>query len=124
MSIFYSPTSKAFYSDAIQYPNLPKDLISVSDEQHMYLIEQINNHQKDIVVGSNNALTLIDRVVVPSWDDIRRKRNRLLTISDYTQMPDWSGDKQTWARYRQQLRDIPQNYTDTKAVVWPTPPGT
>jgi hypothetical protein len=54
---------------------------------------------------------------------IRDKRNTLLAISDWTQMPDVAlTTKETWAVYRQGLRDI-TNQTDPFNIVWPTAPG-
>jgi hypothetical protein len=47
----------------------------------------------------------------------------LLNASDYTQIPDFPGDKEAWAAYRQELRDVPQEFSDPKDVVWPTKPN-
>ena len=54
---------------------------------------------------------------------IKRKRNKLLSQSDYTQMPDWPGDKTAWAEYRQALRDITTTFSDPNEVVWPKAPN-
>ncbi len=54
----------------------------------------------------------------------RKARDGLLRGSDWTQLGDVPlspSDKITWAFYRQELRDM--DFTDPKAVVWPTPPG-
>lgn len=77
---------------------------------------------KAIVVTDDNKLILVTQPVVRTWEDIRAKRLRLLSETDYTQMQDWTGDKQAWAEYRQQLRDIPQQFDDPNNVVWPWPP--
>lgn len=59
---------------------------------------------------------------------IRNKRFYLLVASDWTQVPDSpisDSKKAEWATYRQQLRDLPANYTDDDDfadVVFPTPP--
>ncbi len=59
---------------------------------------------------------------------LRRKRNRKLEISDWSQLPDTSlseAKKTEWATYRQSLRDITNGLTtlaDIKAVTWPTKP--
>ena len=62
-------------------------------------------------------------------DNVRITRNELLAASDYTQMPDVTfnaGVKQSWATYRQSLRnlpaDIPSDIASLGDVVWPTPP--
>ena len=56
----------------------------------------------------------------------RRKaeRNKFLSDTDYTQMPDSpmsAEDKQSWANYRQALRDWPANSTDAKNDQFPVP---
>lgn len=60
------------------------------------------------------------------WKQIRYTRNRLLSASDWTQIPDspLSVDiKNLWAVYRQQLRDLPSSIDPTN-YSWPTPPPT
>lgn len=70
-----------------------------------------------------------------SWDaelleqDVRRERNRLLTLSDWTQMSDspLSTDmKDAWATYRQELRDITDALDGIQSlgdVPWPNTPA-
>ncbi len=63
---------------------------------------------------------------------LKYNRNKLLTESDWTQLGDvqlTEEQKQLWRVYRQQLRDLPENVTDPKAVVldqthpdWPIAP--
>lgn len=60
------------------------------------------------------------------WQLIREKRNRLLAESDWTQMADvpMEEDKRAaWRRYRQALRDLPEQYSQADEVVWPTKPS-
>lgn len=68
--------------------------------------------------------------VMPSVDtalafgDLRRRRNELLTNSDWTQLPDSSVvDAQAWADYRQALRDLPQTTLDPLNPTWPAAPS-
>lgn len=62
------------------------------------------------------------------WPRVRRKRNLLLTESDWTQVADsplTDSKKAEWATYRQALRDVPatnSSVTDIDSVVWPTKP--
>lgn len=60
----------------------------------------------------------------PTWDEIRAKRNSLLTESDWAIMEDANPkpSKQAWLDYRQALRDIPQNFTNPEDVIWPQKP--
>ena len=61
-------------------------------------------------------------------EEVRTKRNKMLTGSDWTQMPDSplnEEQKGAWATYRQQLRDITEQLTgitDIGQVPWPTEP--
>lgn len=57
-----------------------------------------------------------------AWWELRSERNRKLQVCDWTQVPDAPVNKQTWATYRQQLRDLPDNVTDPRNVTWPEPP--
>jgi hypothetical protein len=60
---------------------------------------------------------------------IRSRRTELLFQSDWTQVADvplTPEQKQAWQVYRQQLRDITDEYadaTDINTVQWPTPPS-
>lgn len=76
---------------------------------------------------------LVDGVWKQSWNIedlerevveelIRNKRNKLLTNSDWTQIQDATVDKQAWATYRQQLRDITSQEEFPFNVTWPTAP--
>jgi hypothetical protein len=40
-------------------------------------------------------------------DDVRMRRDGALAASDWTQTADSPVDRQAWATYRQQLRDLP-----------------
>ena len=59
----------------------------------------------------------------PTVEELQRaRRDVLLSASDWTQLPDTTCDRQAWAEYRQQLRDLPAdpNWPD---VTFPDPPG-
>jgi hypothetical protein len=54
---------------------------------------------------------------------IRAERDALLAASDWTQTSDAPVDAKAWAKYRQQLRDLPESITDpTQPITWPSPP--
>jgi hypothetical protein len=57
------------------------------------------------------------------WSSARRKRNALLVSSDWTQIPDSECDKQAWANYRKELRELPQKFENPEEVIWPVPPA-
>ena len=125
MTIYYSDTTKGFYdTEVVELVNygsdLPNDLIEITKETRNYLLTELNSNNKIIVIV-DNEITLQDRVY--SWEDIRMVRNLILLKSDYTQLPDFpEAKKQEWAVYRQTLRDIPQTYSNTQDIIWPTEP--
>lgn len=56
------------------------------------------------------------------WPVVRSQRNALLSASDWTQLPDVPlATKETWAIYRQALRDITEQ-TDPFNINWPVQP--
>ena len=61
-----------------------------------------------------------------TWDDIRSKRDGILSSTDWTMTTGATVDQAQWAAYRQVIRDIPQTYKDKTPddVVWPTQPST
>jgi hypothetical protein len=56
------------------------------------------------------------------WNEIRSKRNSFLSQSDWTQLEDSKENKEAWAGYRQELRDIPQTFPTPESVIWPSKP--
>lgn len=60
----------------------------------------------------------------PTWAEIKSKRDQLLKESDWVVLADANPkpSKDAWLNYRQELRDIPQKYTDPSKVVWPEKP--
>lgn len=63
--------------------------------------------------------------VLPTWEDIRLERDRLLSESDWVALADCAlsdSEKQNWFQYRQSLRDITTSYPTPQDVVWPEKP--
>lgn len=58
----------------------------------------------------------------PTWGEIRQKRDVLLKQSDWTQLPDAVCDKEAWAAYRQELRNITEAFEKSTEVVFPKLP--
>lgn len=56
-------------------------------------------------------------------DPVRAVRDRLLTLSDWTQAADAPVDREAWAAYRQALRDLPLNYSGEGPIPWPVAPA-
>ena len=55
--------------------------------------------------------------------EIRSTRNKMLTASDWTQVPDAPVDTAAWAAYRAELRAVPEQAGFPDNVVWPTAPA-
>jgi len=86
------------------------------------------------LVAGNVKLEIVDDELVlvedltkssPLWNSLRKLRNLKLQECDWTQLTDSplsEEEKDAWASYRQELRDMPTNMTDPEIPVWPTPP--
>jgi len=74
--------------------------------------------------GENPAQTQAE-IARKQWASVRTQRNRLLSKSDWTALPDVplsEERRQQWQAYRQALRDVTEQ-NDPFNIVWPTPPG-
>jgi len=85
-----------------------------------------------ITVEDSNDATAVKAVydahnsTSKTWDEIKAKRNELLSACDWTQLTDavlTLDEKTAWQDYRQTLRDIPQDYASPDDVIIPTPPN-
>lgn len=63
-----------------------------------------------------------DEQTSAQWAKVRQQRNQLLSASDFSQLPDSPKNKQAWAKYRQDLRDVTKQ-ADPFNVIWPTTPS-
>jgi hypothetical protein len=60
------------------------------------------------------------------WKAVRAERGRRLTAWDWTALADAplnELEREIAANYRQALRDVPQDFDDPDAVVWPQEPA-
>ena len=58
-----------------------------------------------------------------TWAEIKLCRNRILVASDWRDLPSYAGgDQAAWRTYRQELRDLPQDYAEVEDIVFPTEP--
>jgi hypothetical protein len=121
MTVYFSEKTQAFYATDIDYPNMPDDIILIeSDLEHNRLLNMINSGNKVSIIPSGFDFIPISPTI--TWDAIRAKRDGELSRTDYTQMPDWPGDKTIWATYRQKLRDITTDFSSPEEVIWPNRP--
>lgn len=78
-----------------------------------------------IVLGDKREALLdewVEASIVLSLDNLRNERNSRLAASDWTQNPDAPVDAKAWAKYRQDLRDLPATIEDPLNPVWPSKP--
>jgi len=77
----------------------------------------------DFGVTWDQVQTAIDNLVDEELINLRTERNRLIALTDWTQMEDIpQSTRDAWKTYRQALRDITENYTTLDTVVWPEKP--
>lgn len=68
----YSPSTRGFYPEHVDYPNLPDDLIDISDEYHAELIAA-QTTGKEIVPGVDG----VPQAVTPPPMDITEQRAQM-----------------------------------------------
>ncbi len=60
------------------------------------------------------------------WNEVRARRNELLTASDKYMIPDYpitDAEREQWRRYRKNLRELPKKFSDPDGIEWPEPPA-
>ena len=75
---------------------------------------------KLIILNNDNTSEVIN-----TMDQLREKRNELLSQCDYIMMPDYSCSptrKALYGIYRQALRDLPSKTNDLNNITWPVAP--
>lgn len=111
-------------------------------EWNIFTVESRNPPQFNYITENCNRVTptLDNGVWVETWEvtnasadetnlrleekanGIISQRNSLLLESDWTQVADAPVDKNVWAVYRQQLRDVTSQSTFPYSVQWPNSP--
>lgn len=127
MTIFYSASREGFFDD-IFHDVLPSDAVAISAERHRQLLA--DQTEGMLIVGGEDGLPIaVARPGLTPEEELealRLERNRLLTASDYTQMPDapmTDAQREAWRVYRQALRDLPETNSDPTACAWPVAPA-
>ena len=80
----------------------------------------LSNEKKQRIVDQRNAA--IANKPAEFLARLRAVRNELLAECDWTQVSDATANAEAWATYRQELRDLPANESDTQNPTWPTKP--
>lgn len=79
----------------------------------------------DLSTGNTAELPLAVPTREIEWAAIRTRRDQLLRLTDFTQLPDYPATDAQRAQvkaYRQALRDIPEQIEDPSKLVWPVLP--
>lgn len=81
---------------------------------------------KVIELSADERDVLLDKwandTIGSALESLRVQRNGLLAASDWTQAADAPVDAKAWAKYRQDLRDLPATIEDPLNPVWPSKP--
>ena len=105
------------------------------DESLVIWDERVDGELPEVTLGGmvrDNNLLIFNQAVydkskeanptLPTPEEVREMRNKMLTSSDWTQVADAPVDKAAWATYRQALRDIPSQAGFPNEITWPTEP--
>lgn len=77
-----------------------------------------------IPVTPEEAKETIRQNLFLTWDDIKATRDALLKACDWSDLPNSPvKNRPAWLRYRQELRDLPQNFKTPQDVIWPNKPA-
>lgn len=127
MTIYYSPSTKSFWDNEINNPSkIPNDKIEITSDYRFELIDGLNS-------GGNISINELGQPVITPRsesdtlllfaENYRLQRDSLLKDSDWTQLADIpQAIRDTWAAYRQLLRDLPQQSGFPNNITWPTAP--
>ena len=122
--MFYSKSTKGFYTTEIHGKNIPSDCVEISEELHRKLLD-LQSSGKIIVPDNNGHPVAVNPAPAKiTWEQIKAKRDTLLKDSDWIDLPNSPvKNKQAWLDYRQALRDLPETFETPESVVWPKSPN-
>lgn len=119
--IRFSPSTKCFYPDDIDYHTEPGDLIDVNHSDYNMVMSRPNDHGFSFTKG-------VFKITPPNIDSAslaRHKRDVLLQNCDYMAMPDYPlpvDDVAELREYRRRLRDITEQPKFPAEIIWPAKP--
>jgi len=118
---FFQNNEFIFTSEALNIPNKDEYTIIKSDQE--FQINKIYSLVDGVITITGERPPLShEQLVEAQWGIIREERNKLLTSTDWTQLPDVPvATKNLWEPYRQALRDV-TNQSDPYNIAWPIPP--
>ena len=83
---FYSPSTQSFYCQNIHEQNIPTDAIAITDEEHITLIDGVNNQGKKITIDTTGRPVLIEAPPLPTDEqqkDLNRRARAYLNATDW-----------------------------------------
>jgi hypothetical protein len=126
--MFYSAQTGGFYSVEINGENIPEDAVEITVEQHAALLAGQSAGQR-IIADQYGSPVLAD-YPAPSNEKLaaraRADRNSRLSACDWTMLTDAPltlPQREAWAAYRQDLRDVPDQESFPAVIVWPSEPA-
>lgn len=112
------PRTDAEWYDEVRLdaPDFSPDMQVVEQDNKLVGNEYVYGFTKRDMTAQELADVLANK-----WTAVRTTRNRLLKVSDFTQLDDSPKDNVAWKNYRQALRDI-TTQPDPNNITWPTEP--
>jgi hypothetical protein len=122
---------------AVVYSKLTNKVLSTLSVPDLECLEANIQENQDYIISDwvgditlasvVNGEVITEEPINQTENITRGMRDNLLANSDWTQMPDSplnNEEKANWQTYRQELRDLFNNftYTNLEDVNWPTPP--
>lgn len=120
--IFNKKTRKSVCCSTV-YKDTPIEALLIDDT--LDAIEVAEPIYEDCIVDKNNIPVFTKHTPenLNLATQVRNKRNRLLAACDWTQLPDATVDQNKWAKYRMQLKAVPEQKGFPDKVNWPVPPN-
>ena len=98
--MFYSPSTKGFYSEKIHKGNVPEDAIKITQNKHKVLLDGLSKG-KSININAQGEIE-IDYLAPPFNKAFELKKNEIISA------------------YKQAMSPIKDNYTDEDIASFPT----
>ena len=123
--IYNSTTGIIRMTTNVNDENIAKELTQTG-ESYLQGAADITTQKIDVTKNPNVIINNI--IVMPTMDFLRQERNGKLADTDWVVLPDSplsDTKKAEWITYRQALRDLPTNYTNSNTIddiTFPTEP--
>lgn len=119
---YYSASAHSFYISDMFLGVMPSDAVEITEAYHT---ELFNGQSAGKLISKNDSgYPILVDYPPPTAEQVREARNGVLRTTDWTQAADVAQTtRESWAPYRQALRDIPQQDGFPENVIWPTPPN-